>query len=69
MASNDNKRLLRTRDGLVAGVCGGVAQFFGLDTTLVRLVTLLLIFFGGLSIWVYIILWLIVPKAPKQLNP
>lgn len=69
MASNDNKRLLRTRDGLVAGVCGGVAQFFGLDTALVRLVTLLLIFFGGLSIWVYIILWLIVPKAPKQLNP
>ena len=69
MASNVNKRLLRTRDGLVAGVCGGVAQFFGLDTTLVRLVTLLLIFFGGLSIWVYIILWLIVPKAPKQLNP
>ena len=68
MASNDNKRLLRTRDGLVAGVCGGVAQFFGLDTTLVRLVTLLLIFFGGLSIWVYIILWLIVPKAPKRLT-
>ncbi len=30
--------------------------------------TLLLIFFGGLSLWVYIILWLIVPKAPKRLN-
>ena len=31
-------------------------------------VTLLLILFGGLSLWIYIILWLIVPKAPKRLN-
>ena len=30
---------------------------------------LILILFGGLSLWVYIILWLIVPKAPKRLNP
>lgn len=69
MATNENKRLLRTRDGLIAGVCGGIAAFFGLDATLVRLMTLLLIFFGGLSLWVYIILWLIIPKAPKHLNP
>lgn len=69
MATNENKRLLRTRDGLIAGVCGGIAAFFGLDATLVRLLTLLLIFFGGLSLWVYIILWLIIPKAPKHLNP
>ncbi|MDE5621485.1 MAG: PspC domain-containing protein [Alistipes sp.] len=69
MATNENKRLLRTRDGLIAGVCGGIAAFFGLNATLVRLMTLLLIFFGGLSLWVYIILWLIIPKAPKHLNP
>lgn len=69
MATNENKRLLRTRNGLIAGVCGGIAAFFGLDATLVRLMTLLLIFFGGLSLWVYIILWLIIPKAPKHLNP
>ena len=30
--------------------------------------TLILILFGGLSLWVYIILWLIVPKAPKRLT-
>ena len=69
MATNENKLLLLTRDGLIAGVCGGIAAFFGLDATLVRLMTLLLIFFGGLSLWVYIILWLIIPKAPKHLNP
>lgn len=66
MTSN-NKRLYRSRDGVIAGVCGGLAEFFGLDVSLIRIATLLLILFGGLSIWVYIILWLIVPKAPQRL--
>ena len=59
---------LRTPDGIIAGVCGGLAEFFGLDVSLIRIATLILILFGGLSIWVYIILWLIVPKAPKRLT-
>ena len=62
------RRLFRSQDSIIAGVCAGLAEFFGLDTSLVRIATLLLIFFGGLSLWVYIILWLIVPKAPKRLN-
>ena len=68
MATNENRRLFRSQDSIIAGVCAGLAEFFGLDTSLVRIATLLLIFFGGLSLWVYIILWLIVPKAPKRLN-
>lgn len=64
----NNNRLYRTRDGIAAGVCGGVAEFFGLNVSLVRLMTLILILAGGLSLWVYIILWLIVPKAPQRLN-
>ncbi len=67
METNQKKRLYRTRNGILAGVCGGIAEFFGLSTTAIRWVTLLLILFGGLSIWVYIILWLIVPKKPKNL--
>ena len=67
MATNENRRLFRSQDSIIAGVCAGLAEFFGLDTSLVRIATLL-IFFGGLSLWVYIILWLIVPKAPKRLN-
>ena len=69
MATNDNRRLLRSQDSIIAGVCAGLAEFFGLDVSLVRIATLILILFGGLSLWVYIILWLIVPKAPKRLNP
>ena len=68
MTTNDNKRLYRSRDNMIAGVWGGVADFFGLDATLVRIATIFLLLFGGLSLWVYIILWLIVPKAPKTTN-
>lgn len=64
----NEKRLYRTRDGIVAGVCGGVADYFGLDRSLIRIATAILILFGGLSLWVYIILWIIMPKAPRQLN-
>lgn len=68
MASSPHK-LYRSPDGVIAGVCAGLAEYFGLDVSLVRIATLILILFGGLSIWAYIILWLIVPKAPKRLNP
>ena len=64
----NRKNLYRVRDGIIAGVCGGLADFFGLDPSLIRIATLILILFGGLSLWVYIILWLIVPKAPKRLT-
>lgn len=66
--ATENKRLVRSADRMIAGVCAGVAEYFGLDTSLVRIATLFLILFGGLSLWVYIILWLVVPKAPKRLN-
>ena len=68
MATNDNRRLYRSQDRIIAGVCAGLAEFFGLDVSLVRIATLVLILFGGLSLWAYIILWLIVPKVPKQLK-
>lgn len=59
------RRLYRSRiNRSIAGICGGLAEFFGVDATLLRLLTLLLILFGGLSIWVYILLWIIIPEAP-----
>ena len=58
------KRLSRTegRDATICGVCGGIAEYFGIDPTLVRVATAILIFAGGLSLWVYIIAAFIVPK-------
>jgi len=61
------RKLYRSRtERSIAGVCGGLAEFFGADQGLFRLVTLLLILFGGLSIWIYVILWIVVPEEPVR---
>jgi phage shock protein PspC (stress-responsive transcriptional regulator) len=51
----------------IAGVCGGLADYLGVDATPLRIVTLLLILFGGMSLWVYIIMWLLIPEEEAQL--
>ena len=59
------KKLYRSRkDRVFAGVCGGIAEYLGIDSTIVRLITFLLIVPGGLSIWVYIALAIIIPSEP-----
>lgn len=58
----DPKRLMRTSgDKVIGGVCGGIAKFTRIDPTLLRIATLLLMIFGGLSLWIYIILWIFMP--------
>ena len=58
----DPKRLMRTSgDKVIGGVCGGIAKFTHIDPTLLRIATLLLMIFGGLSLWIYIILWIFMP--------
>lgn len=60
------KVLYRSSDRIVAGVCGGLADYLGLDRSMVRLATLIGIVFLGLSVWIYVILWLIVPEQPGK---
>ena len=50
---------------MVDGVCGGIAEYFGIDPTLVRLVWALLCTMGGSGIAAYIIASVIIPRAPK----
>ena len=60
-----NRRLYRCRENRVlAGVASGVAEFFGLDPTLVRVLWFLSIFVGGVSLLVYLGLAIIVPLEP-----
>ncbi|HET7472493.1 MAG TPA: PspC domain-containing protein [Candidatus Limnocylindrales bacterium] len=60
-----NRHLYRCRhDRRIAGVAAGVAEFFDLDVTLVRILWFLSIFVGGLGILLYIGLALIVPNEP-----
>ena len=58
------KRLCRTEgtDAIICGVCGGIAHYFVVDPTVVRVATVLLMAFAGLSLWVYIIAALIMPR-------
>lgn len=58
------KRIYRTEDGdaTLFGVCGGLAEYFNIDPTIVRLLMVALFFCGSLSLWVYIIAALVIPK-------
>ena len=61
------RKLSRSRtERSIAGICGGLGAYFDADPTLLRLVMLLLILFGGLSIWAYIILWIVIPEEPAR---
>jgi phage shock protein C len=60
--SNGTKRLYRLKDGrIVAGVCTGLAAYFGIDATLVRLAFALCTVFGGLGILLYLCAWIVIP--------
>lgn len=60
----DKKRLVRVENGMLAGVCGGLAQYIGIDPTIVRLVWAIVTLFTGvaLGIIIYIICALVIPK-------
>ena len=60
-------RIYRDRfDKKVAGVCGGLAQYFKLDASIIRLIWVLLTFFsGGIFIIIYLLCWLLFPLGPK----
>ncbi len=60
-----NKQFTKSNDKKLAGVCGGVAEYLGMDPTIVRVIWLLCIFLGGFGLLLYIILWLAMPAAPK----
>ena len=64
------KRLYRSEsDKMIGGVCGGIAEFFALDPTLVRLGYILLSVFTVFSgVLAYFIMWVVVPKR-KSLMP
>lgn len=59
------KRLYRKRnEKILAGVCAGLGDYFGVDPTIVRIIFLILVFAGLGGVLVYIILWIITPEEP-----
>lgn len=59
-----SNRLKRSPDRVLAGVCGGIADYFGLDPTIVRIAYVLISVFSAAfpGILVYIILWAVMPE-------
>jgi phage shock protein PspC (stress-responsive transcriptional regulator) len=61
-AADAPRRLYRSRDDrMVAGVCGGLARYFGIDPVIVRVAAVALVFAGGAGLLAYLAAWLLVP--------
>ena len=59
------KKLYRRRgDRMVAGVCGGMADYFRIDVTLIRVLFVVLAVMGGAGLVIYLAMWILVPEAP-----
>lgn len=62
-AQKTGKRLYRSKKNrVIAGVCGGIGEYLGIDPTVIRLLWVLVTFFGGASILAYIVCWIIIPE-------
>jgi len=65
-----SKRLYRSRlDRMIGGVSAGLAKYFDIDPTIVRVLFVVSIFLGGGGILAYIILWIVVPEDPIIIIP
>ena len=59
-------RLMRSRNNrMVAGVCGGIAEYFSIDPSIVRIITVIIFLLPGISWLIYILAWIIIPQASE----
>lgn len=67
MSNNTPKRLYRNPNNrVIAGVCSGIADYFNMEPTWVRIIFLILLLAFGATLIVYLVLWLIVPQKPSD---
>ena len=63
-ATDKPRRLYRdVDDKRIAGICSGLSLYFDIDVTLIRILMLVAFIFGSAGFWIYLILWIAVPKA------
>ena len=61
------KRLYRSRENkMLGGVCGGLAEYFDRDPSLIRLLTIVIMFIPGAGFLAYLIAWLVIPLDPVE---
>ncbi len=61
----ENKLYRSCKDRMIGGVAGGIAEYFQIDSTLVRLVFAILMISGGVGVLAYILAWVIIPENPE----
>lgn len=67
MSEIKGKQLYRSREGrLVAGVCAGLGDYFGIDATIVRLIFVAFTVFAGMGLLLYVVAWLIIPEQGES---
>lgn len=67
--NNQNKSLYRSANNkIIAGVCGGLGQYFDIDPTIIRIVFVLMTVFGGSGLLIYLILWLVIPSETSGIT-
>lgn len=60
------KKLYRSRkDHMIAGICGGLGQYFGIDSTIVRILFVIISLLPGPSVIFYLIAWIVIPLEPQ----
>ena len=59
------KFYLSSKDRKIAGVCGGIAEYFNIDSLIVRIIFVVLFFGAGVGLLTYLIIWLLAPRAGK----
>ncbi len=65
-----SKRLYRSRDNrVIAGICGGMGEYFDVDPVVLRVIWLVLILGFGTGILAYLICWLVIPSEPLVIVP
>src|SRR5260370_26024443 len=62
-------RLYRSSDRIIGGVCAGLAEGFHVDALWVRVAFLILIFIQGIGVFLYIVLWLVMPERVEGRRP
>ena len=65
----NEKRLFRDEDNAaIGGVCAGIANYFNVDVVLIRIIFVIILLFAGFGFPLYIILWIVIPKAKNTID-
>jgi phage shock protein PspC (stress-responsive transcriptional regulator) len=63
----ETRKLYRSNtDKKVAGICGGLGEYFNIDPTMIRILFIAVFFLtGSLAFWLYLVLWIVIPENPR----